>query len=123
VSQQAWLFSYGTLRQASVQRALFGREVESAEDVLTGFIVDTVTITDPAVIAQSGSDRHPILRRTAQGDEVRGAALALTTAELEAADRYEADDYVRIAVVLGSGRAAFVYVERDAYVERGGAGK
>jgi len=117
MSRQTWLFSYGTLRQASVQRALFGREVESVGEVLTGFIVDTITITDPSVIEQSGSDRHPILRRAAQGEEVHGAALALTTAELEAADRYEADDYVRIAVVLGSGRAAFVYVER------GGAGR
>jgi ribosomal protein S18 acetylase RimI-like enzyme len=114
VSPPTWLFSYGTLRQSSVQRALFGHEVESFDDVLTGFTVDTVTIADPAVIAKSGTDRHPILRRAAGDQEVRGAALALTEADLEAADLYEADDYARISVVLSSGRKAFVYVARSA---------
>ena len=113
MSGQTWLFSYGTLRQPEVQRALFGRELESVDDVLTGFTLDIVTITDPAVIAKSGTDRHPILRRAAGHQEVRGAALALTDADLEAVDLYEVDDYARISVVLGSGRPAFVYVDRS----------
>ncbi|AGZ46072.1 gamma-glutamylcyclotransferase family protein [Actinoplanes friuliensis] len=104
------LFSYGTLRQSGVQQALFGRAVPTVADVLPGYRVDVVVITDPEVIAQSGSDRHPILRRGADGDAVDGACLELTPDELAAADAYEVDDYVRVAVTLGSGRNAWVYV-------------
>ena len=68
---------------------------------------------DPEVVRLSGSDRHPILRRAAANCAVEGTALALTPAEIEAADRYEVADYVRIAVTLASGRQAFVYVHRD----------
>ena len=113
MSGSTWLFSYGTLRQPEVQRALFGRDVKSVDDVLTGFTLDMVTITDPAVIAKSGTDSHPILRRATKQHEVQGVALSLTEAELEAADLYEVDDYARISVVLGSGRQAFVYVGRN----------
>ena len=55
------LFSYGTLRQPEVQRATFGREIEGRPDAIIGYDLDYVTITDPNVIATSGSDRHPIL--------------------------------------------------------------
>jgi Gamma-glutamyl cyclotransferase, AIG2-like len=106
----AALFSYGTLRQPDVQQALFGRSVPTVEDVLPGFRVDVVVITDPAVIATSGSDRHPILRRGGEGDAVAGARLEVSPAELAAADEYEVDDYVRVSVTLASGAEAWVYV-------------
>jgi hypothetical protein len=106
----ARVFSYGTLRQPEVQLALYGREVPTVADSLPGYRLDWLTITDAAVIAASGSDRHPILRRGASTDEVPGAALELSEAELAATDAYEVDDYVRVAVVLSSGREAFVYV-------------
>lgn len=106
-----WLFSYGTLRQPEVQRAVFGRELDSVPDALPGFVIDSVRITDPAVIAASGSDRHPILRRAdAAAPPIPGAALAIREADLAPADRYEAEDYERIVVTLASGREAFVYV-------------
>ncbi|MDQ2877686.1 MAG: gamma-glutamylcyclotransferase [Pseudomonadota bacterium] len=108
-----WLFSYGTLRDPIVQRALFGRAVEESDDTLVGFVLDTVIITDPATIATSGSDRHPILRRGSGSHEVRGAVLLLTDAELAAVDRYEAQDYARISTLLASGRRAYVYVHRS----------
>ena len=108
-----WLFSYGTLRQGEVQRAVFGREVESVSDALTGFELDIVTIADPWVIEKSGSDRHPILRRSGNDQAVAGSALWLSAEELEAADRYEVADYARVQVVLASGREAFVYIHRD----------
>jgi hypothetical protein len=113
VRDEVWLFSYGTLRQAEVQRALFGRELRSEGDRLMGFALGTVTIRDPEVVRLSGSDRHPILRRAAADCMVEGTALALTQGEIEAADRYEVADYVRIPVTLASGREAFVYVHRD----------
>ena len=43
------VFSYGTLRQADVQQALYGRPVPTVADRLPGFRLDWLTITDPAV--------------------------------------------------------------------------
>jgi hypothetical protein len=104
------LFSYGTLRQPEVQRALFGREVPTVVDQLPGYRLDWLTITDPDVIATSGSDRHPILHAGDAGDVVEGAYLELTEDELAAADAYEVEDYARAAVVLVSGLDAWVYL-------------
>jgi hypothetical protein len=111
-SAECWLFSYGTLRQPDVQRALFGREVESVPDALPGFEVGTVAISDPAVVAISGSVRHPIAREAGADAVVQGTALLLTEADLQVADAYETADYLRRAVVLKSGRHAFAYVAR-----------
>lgn len=105
------LFSYGTLRQPEVQRATFGRELDGRLDAIVGYEVDYVTITDPHVIATSGSDRHPILRPTDRpGAAVEGTAFAVSAADLAAADEYEVDDYRRITVPLRSGSDAWVYV-------------
>lgn len=112
MSTTHWLFSYGTLRQPGVQIELFGRTLETVEDSLPGFRVERLRITDPDVIALSGSDEHPVLRRCGDG-AVSGAALAVTADDLEHADRYEVDDYIRVAVTLASGRDAFVYIHRD----------
>lgn len=107
------LFSYGTLRQPEVQRALFGREVPTRLDALPGFRLQWLRITDPEVVATSGSDRHPIVRRAGATDEVAGACLELTDAELAAADAYEVDDYARESVQLASGARAWVYLASD----------
>ncbi len=104
------LFSYGTLRDPAVQRALFGREVPCAADSLPGFRIEQVTITDAEVIATSGSNSHPILRPGTADDVVSGACLELDDDQLAAADRYEVDDYVRIEVTATSGRRVSVYV-------------
>lgn len=113
MADEVWLFSYGTLQQSGVQRALFGREVKSIREVLFGFEIGTVTITDRSVIQKSGSDRHPILIRSSETATVQGSALCLIEQELRAADSYEAEDYLRVPVVLASGRKAFAYVSRD----------
>ena len=107
------LFTYGTLRDPDVQQSLFGRVVPVEADSMPGFRLDYITITDAAVIAASGSDRHPILRTAERTDVVAGACLHLTDEELAAADRYEVDDYTRIQVTLVSGRRAWVYVEAE----------
>jgi gamma-glutamylcyclotransferase (GGCT)/AIG2-like uncharacterized protein YtfP len=105
------LFSYGTLRQRDVQLATFGRELDGYLDAIVGYELDYVTITDPQVIATSGSDRHPILRPSARPEaHVDGTVFTITDAELLAADDYEVDDYRRIAVPLRSGPQAWVYV-------------
>jgi len=104
------VFSYGTLRQAQVQRALYGREVLTVADALPGYRLEWLLITDPEVISTSGSDRHPILRRGTAADAVDGAYLELDDAELAATDAYEVEDYQRVEVTLASGVTAWVYV-------------
>jgi gamma-glutamylcyclotransferase (GGCT)/AIG2-like uncharacterized protein YtfP len=105
------LFSYGTLRQPEVQRATFGREIAGRPDAIIGYDLEHVTITDAHVIATSGSDRHPILKPTDRaGAAVEGTVFAISEADLAAADEYEVDDYVRVAVPLRSGGTAWVYV-------------
>ena len=108
------LFSYGTLRFPAVQRSTFGRELPTADDALPGYVVSSVTITDPHVLAVSGTAVHPALVWTGSAkDVVAGAVLDLTSTELEAADTYEVDDYVRVPVRLSSGRDGWAYVHRD----------
>lgn len=107
------LFSYGTLREPQVQTALFGRPVPTVDDALPGYRLDWLQITDPEVIATSGSDRHPILRRSDDGDAVPGVYLVIDDDDLAAADAYEVDDYVRTAVTLVSGLEAWAYLAAD----------
>jgi gamma-glutamylcyclotransferase (GGCT)/AIG2-like uncharacterized protein YtfP len=108
------LFSYGTLQQREVQLANFGRELDGRPDSMPGYRLDYVAITDPVVIEQSGSDRHPIVRYTGSPDDaVAGSVFSISAAELLAADDYEVDDYARVAVLLASGLMAWVYVAAD----------
>lgn len=105
------LFSYGTLRQSGVQLARFGRVLDGRADALTGFRLTYVDITDPEVVAASGSDRHPLVVPSADPDDaVEGTVFELTTAELASADAYEVDDYAREQVRLRSGLRAWAYL-------------
>jgi hypothetical protein len=105
------LFSYGTLQLPDVQRATFGRLLDGRPDAIVGFRLETLTITDPDVIATSGSDQHPVLiAADGAGAEVEGTVFDLTAEQLRAADAYEVADYTRVEVPLRSGQAAWVYV-------------
>jgi len=105
------LFSYGTLRQPEVQIAVFGREVVGRDDVLEGFAVGTLVITDPEVIALSGKSEHRVLRRTGDAnDTIEGTIFDISEAELAAADAYEVDDYARVSTRSRGGVETFVYV-------------
>ncbi|MDQ8754726.1 gamma-glutamylcyclotransferase family protein [Sphingosinicella sp. LHD-64] len=105
------LFSYGTLQQADVQRANFGRLLAGEADAVTGYRLSSVAIDDPDVVAESGSAVHPILVPTGHAaDLVTGTVFLITRAELEAADDYETDAYVRVEVTLVSGGQAWAYV-------------
>jgi uridine kinase len=110
----AQLFSYGTLQQDGVQLRSFGRLLKGTDATLPHHYDDWVQITDPDVIATSGSNRHPIVRpRTDPYDEIAGTVFTVTTMELAAADDYEVEDYRRVRVTLGSGRPAWVYLAAD----------
>ena len=106
------LFSYGTLQQADVQRATFGRLLSGSADRLPGYAQAMVAIDDPAVVATSGKTHHPIVRHSgAASDGVDGTVFDITDEELANADRYEVAAYKRVGVTLASGRAAWVYVD------------
>ena len=113
-SELVSLFSYGTLRQAEVQRATFGRLLEGRPDALAGFALSPMTITDPHVIEVSGKAVHTIARATGDPDNrIEGLVFQVTSAEMDAADRYESGPIRRIAVTLESGGEAFVYVSAE----------
>ena len=104
------LFTYGTLRDPAVQRLLFGRLIPGTPDAIPGFRMSSVTLTDAAVIAASGTAVHRVVDETGDpADRVEGVVLQLTPAELAAADAYETADYRRVTIVLASGAEAFLY--------------
>ena len=108
------LFSYGTLQLPEVQRATFGRLLEGRPDLLPGFVLAPLEISDPEVVRLSGLAVHSIARRTGDpADLIPGVVFSLTDAELAAADAYEVDVYGRIPVRLASGAEAFVYIGPD----------
>ena len=106
------LFSYGTLQLDTVQLEIFGRRLSGASDALPGHSRKMVRITDPAVLAVSSADHHPIIAASGDRDDsVEGMVFEITAAELAAADAYEVSDYRRVEVVLASGLRAWVYVQ------------
>ena len=105
------LFSYGTLREDGVQRAVFGRTVAGSPDTIVGYRLTSVTITDPDAIATSGKAVHTILDPTGnESDQIAGMVLAISAAELGLADVYEDAAYKRVRAPLLSGGEAWVYV-------------
>jgi aminoglycoside 6'-N-acetyltransferase I len=105
-----FLFSYGTLQDAAVQKQTFGRPVRAERDALPGFERVTVAITDPASVAELGPSHVSVAPSETPDSAVVGSVLEVSDAELAAADRYEAPaGYTRKRVRLASGKAAWVY--------------
>jgi gamma-glutamylcyclotransferase (GGCT)/AIG2-like uncharacterized protein YtfP len=104
------LFSYGTLQQESVQLANFGRKLKGQADVVTGWRLAAVQITDPKVLTLSGLAVHRIMVPGDPADEVDGVVFEISPQELQAADSYETEDYKRVKVKLRSGTETWVYV-------------
>ncbi len=106
------LFSYGTLRDAHVQRAILGHTVPGAPDAILGYRLRAITLTDEKTIALSGKAEHTILEPTGDdNDQVEGIALELSAADLAKADAYEPPDYKRARARLRSGLTCWVYVK------------
>lgn len=107
----AYLFSYGTLQKKEVQLETFGRLLEGEKDILTGYKLKMVEITDPEVLRKSNQKYHPILKFSGDSeDEVEGVLFEVTEDEILQADEYEVDDYKRIETVFKSGKNGFIYV-------------
>ena len=108
------LFSFGTLQDPTVQQGVFGRELPGSPDVLRGYRLGVLRITDPEVIRLSGLSEHPLLMPSSDpADEVQGQVLSITAPDLAAADEYEVDDYARTEVTLASGTVAWVYLDKS----------
>jgi len=105
------LFSYGTLQLKSVQQETFGRELVGIKDTLIGYILSEVKITDKAVIKTSGTDIHPILKYTGlDSDIVEGTIFEITPSELNQADEYEVEEYIRVEGRFRLTQKAWAYV-------------
>jgi len=105
------LFSYGTLQLQKVQLESFGRLLKGESDVLKGYLLGKLKITDPDVLAKSEKEYHPILEISNNAkDEVKGMIFEITDEELAQADAYEVSDYKRIEATFVSGKKAWVYV-------------
>lgn len=104
------VFSYGTLREAAVQLATYGRRLTGSPDVLVGYRLGSIQINSAGVVELSGAATHPIVFESGDpSDRVEGVLFELTAEELAATDEYETNQYVRAPVVLQSGRSAWVY--------------
>ena len=104
-----WLFSYGMLKEESVQLETFGRRLVAHADELVGFTRYEIPVDDPRYAEQEHFwIVRPVLRAESR---VTGVALEVTDAELAMADEYEPAEYKRIATTLASGREAWVYAD------------
>lgn len=107
------LFSYGTLQKEQVQLETFGRLLKGEKEILNGYKLNRVEITDPEVLRKSNQKYHPILTFSGNtGDEVEGMLFEVTEEEILQADEYEVDDYKRVETVFKSGKKGFIYVGR-----------
>lgn len=105
------LFSYGTLQQREVQQATYGRLLTGTRDVLSGYHLEPLPISDAQVVRLSGKAVHLIARYTGDpADRIPGTCFHISEQELAATDRYEVDAYQRTEAELESGARAFVYV-------------
>src|SRR3989475_13132953 len=107
------LFSYGTLQEENVQLSTFGRLLQGQRDELPGFERSLVRIEDPKVVATTGRTHYANVTFNGRHDSrVSGTVFEITDSELAAADEYEqVAAYRRVAVMLASGKQAWVYVD------------
>lgn len=108
-----YLFSYGTLQKEQVQMETFGRLLNGQRDILTGYRLNMLEVTDPEVLRKSNQKYHPILEFSGNTeDEIEGVLFEVADEEILQADEYEVDDYKRIETVFKSGKKGFIYVAK-----------
>ena len=107
------LFSYGTLQKEKAQIDLFGRILEGVADVLRGYKISTIEITDETFLSKGEGKYQKTLIISDPNDIVDGTVLEITGEELLLADKYEPKNYKRIKVALESGKKAWIYVATE----------
>ena len=106
------LFSYGTLQYENVQKEAYGRKLNGLKDLLLGFKLEQVEITNTEVLLKSKEKYHPIAIPTSNiSDFIKGVVFEITPEELKATDAYEVDNYKRVKAKLKSGKSCWVYIE------------
>lgn len=106
------LFSYGTLQLEKVQLSSFGRKLKGKKDVLKGFKLEKLQITNKDVLAVSEKEFHPIAIQTDdQNDIIEGTLYMITEEELLQADRYEVSAYKRVSATFESGARGWIYIK------------
>ncbi|MBL7740526.1 MAG: gamma-glutamylcyclotransferase [Chitinophagaceae bacterium] len=106
-----YLFSYGTLQKERTQIALFGRALQGSADILRGYGIATIEITDQAFLSKGEEKiQRTLILTNDKNDTIKGTALEVTREELLIANKYEPDNYKRIKVQLESGKDAWIYV-------------
>ena len=110
------LFSYGSLQRPEVQIATFDRLLSGRRDHLPGYVVERVSIRNPARAAELGIEAHANAQATGDPqDRIDGTVFDVTEDELRSVDTYEhRDAYARRSVTLGSGAVAWIYVYEGA---------
>lgn len=93
------LFSYGSLRQADVQKQIIGRTIIEIPDSLDGYNTSTIELYGRT---------YPILI-TDKDHSINGVVLSISPDELAKIDEYETDAYQRVKVTLRSGKSVWVY--------------
>jgi hypothetical protein len=105
-----YLFSQGTLQQKEVQLRLFGRPLQGSTDVLLGYTIKQIEITDQTFLSRGEERFQCRLVRSNNGDDrIEGPVFEITQEELILAVEYEPDVYKRTRVTLGSGKEAWIY--------------
>ena len=108
------LFSYGTLQLEQVQLENYGRILKGEQDILTGYKMENLQITDSTVLAKSQLEYHPIaVKSDNQNDLIAGVLFEITETELAETDKYEVNQYHRILETFKSGKKAWVYVAKN----------
>lgn len=104
MTKTQYIFSYGTLHDEKVQRAIFGRKLTGKSDTLRGF-----SLSEAKIMGQ-----YPVIFRTGNpADSVAGKIYNISNLELHKTDAYETNAYKRISVELLSGIEAWAYVENS----------
>lgn len=104
------LFSYGTLQEAEVQLATFGRRLAGQPDTLIGYVLKIIQIQDEDFAVKNGAQQRNLHFTGIDSDSVDGMVFRVTKRELELADSYEPAEYKRVLVKLSSGLDAWVYL-------------
>jgi gamma-glutamylcyclotransferase (GGCT)/AIG2-like uncharacterized protein YtfP len=97
------LFTYGTLRDGDIGRALFGGKPERFPDRLEGYAKTTTSLQGmsyPNIVPASGAI-------------VEGDVVEVDRETLSRVDGYEAEAYQRKKVRLESGISAWVYIRES----------
>ena len=105
------LFSYGTLQLEHVQLETFGRLLKGEKDMLEGYKLTMIEITDAEVLRKSNQQFHPIISFSDdKNDQIEGVLFEVTEEEILQADEYEVDDYKRVEVIFKSGKNGYIYI-------------